>query len=61
MSNHLRQFAFFYTIITYIIFALSNQFVFKWWDDPYGIAMVIIGLFWLAVQRSVIYFAKDKK
>lgn len=49
-SDHLQEFAILYVIASYVIFVIVNILAMKM-DNPYGVAMVTIGVFWLGVMR----------
>lgn len=49
-EHHISALAFFYVLATYLIFVLLDIFWLKIpVDDPYGIAMILIGLFYLGL------------
>ena len=60
-DTHIRRFAFFYVLGCYALFA-ATQLYWDWvpMDDPYGMAMVVLGLFWLGVMRLTTYLTRRR-
>ena len=54
-ESHLRQYAIVYVIACYLTFVLFDQLFFKLLIDVPGIALIVIGCFWLGVMKLLEY------